>query len=359
MIRMTQINWDDITEDPHVVLVYGPYHSLTVRDGDLIIKDGNPEPRTYRKIGVPRIRHLIITGTHGTFTSEAKAWLVSIRATWVHIDTSGRRAETIGCNGGIHDPHRLRKQAMLREGFPYHATGLELSRSFRVRKLEGQAWNAEMLLGNETAAKNIRACLDRLLVAPDIASIGGHEGDAAATYWEAWRGMAIPWKGGKPTQSHWLAYPGRKTLIPVIDPDSDTDKTRDSNRGATDPVNAMLNYAYHQAEMECVIALRTHGLSPELGIDHADIRGRDSMALDLIECLRPSVDELILGLVGKRLVRDQYLVSDGRVRLRGQPKQNEHVRDLLPARITAAVHHAARQLRPHIRDITDALGRIG
>jgi hypothetical protein len=59
----------------------------------------------------------------------------------------------------------------------------------------------------------------------------------------------------------------------------------------------MLNYLYAILEAECRIALVSIGLDPGLGVMHADQRGRDSLALDLMEAMRPNVDRIVLGLL--------------------------------------------------------------
>ena len=60
-------------------------------------------------------------------------------------------------------------------------------------------------------------------------------------------------------------------------------------------------YALVEAETRigCLIA----GLDPGVGIVHADYRGRDSFALDLMEAVRPQVDGYVLDLAEQRVFR--------------------------------------------------------
>ncbi len=71
----------------------------------------------------------------------------------------------------------------------------------------------------------------------------------------------------------------------------------DRNRNTTQPVNAMLNYAYgileHQVRMQVVAA----GLDPRIGFFHGAYRDKVSLVYDLMEPLRPIVDWLILHFV--------------------------------------------------------------
>lgn len=74
-------------------------------------------------------------------------------------------------------------------------------------------------------------------------------------------------------------------------------------RGAADPINALLNYGYALAEAECRIATSAVALDPGLGIVHTDHAVRDSLALDMLEPLRPEVDRRVLQLLARRHFR--------------------------------------------------------
>jgi CRISPR/Cas system-associated endonuclease Cas1 len=73
------------------------------------------------------------------------------------------------------------------------------------------------------------------------------------------------------------------------------------NRGATHPVNAMLNYAYGVLMARTQVQLIAEGYDPTIGILH----GRESergtypaFALDRMEPMRPVADRAVLELVG-------------------------------------------------------------
>lgn len=72
-------------------------------------------------------------------------------------------------------------------------------------------------------------------------------------------------------------------------------------RPPTDPVNAMLSFAYSLITQECVSALSGVGLDPYVGFLHRDRPGRPSLALDLLEEFRaPWADRFILTLINRR-----------------------------------------------------------
>lgn len=74
-----------------------------------------------------------------------------------------------------------------------------------------------------------------------------------------------------------------------------------SGRNATDPVNAMLNLAYSLVISELSAHLDAVGLDPSVGFLHVERAGRPSLALDLIEPLRPALaDHFVITLLNRR-----------------------------------------------------------
>jgi len=71
-------------------------------------------------------------------------------------------------------------------------------------------------------------------------------------------------------------------------------------RGATDPVNSLLNYGYGMLYAEVQRAILLAGLDPYAGFLHADRPGKPSLVLDLIEEFRQIiVDRVVIGLVAR------------------------------------------------------------
>ncbi len=84
-------------------------------------------------------------------------------------------------------------------------------------------------------------------------------------------------------------------------------------RKAITPVHAALNYAYAILEVEATIAAHIVGFDPSLGIMHADVRYRGSLATDLMEPVRPIADRLVLEL----LERPPWLEATSSKRAKG------------------------------------------
>lgn len=91
-----------------------------------------------------------------------------------------------------------------------------------------------------------------------------------------------------------------------------------SRRPPLDPVNALLSFLYTLLVHDCRAALESVGLDPAVGFLHRDRPGRPSLALDLMEELRPVLaDRLALSLINRRQLRsrDFRFVDGGAVLL--------------------------------------------
>lgn len=77
-----------------------------------------------------------------------------------------------------------------------------------------------------------------------------------------------------------------------------------SRRPPLDAFNAMLSFAYSLLAHDCASSLESVGLDAYVGYLHTDRPGRESLALDLMEELRPCfADRFVLTLVNNRVMR--------------------------------------------------------
>jgi CRISPR-associated protein Cas1 len=133
----------------------------------------------------------------------------------------------------------------------------------------------------------------RTLAAHDVDGLRGLEGEAAAVYFGVF-----------------------DTLIRRDGPEFRF-VTR-SRRPPLDRINALLSFLYAMLGHDCRSALESHGLDPQVGFLHTDRPGRASLALDLMEELRPVLaDRLALSLVNRgQLGAGDFILEDaGAVRL--------------------------------------------
>ena len=86
-----------------------------------------------------------------------------------------------------------------------------------------------------------------------------------------------------------------------------------SRRPPLDPVNAVLSFLYTLLTHDCRSAAESVGLDPAVGFLHRDRPGRPSLALDLMEELRPVLaDRLALSLFNRRQLRARdFEIRDG------------------------------------------------
>lgn len=83
-----------------------------------------------------------------------------------------------------------------------------------------------------------------------------------------------------------------------------------NRRPPRDPVNACLSLAYTMLHFDAVRAAHGAGLDPLLGFYHRPAFGRESLACDLIEPLRPLADEWVWQQFGARTLRPEHFTTD-------------------------------------------------
>ncbi|WP_344025465.1 CRISPR-associated endonuclease Cas1 [Streptomyces luteireticuli] len=328
--------------------------TLRVERGHLIVSDGLGRHRRERRI--PRVerttRRVVVMADTGYVTLEAARWCADTHVTIVQVDRNGRLVTTTGADHATADARLRRAQAFAGEGGPHADTGLSIVKALLAVKLEGQAANAEQLLNQSDAARAIRACAQQADDAPSVLVARGREGAAAAAYWQAWADARVTPRFD----------PAELFKLPAHWTSGFTDRTSLVNataRKATDPVNALLNYAYRLAEIECRLACLSLGLDPTMGFLHLDEAGRDSLALDLLETVRPNVDRYVLAVLGvtARLATDTGYV----------PATWFHETPEGVCRLVAPLTHLtaeqtaawARTAAPHALTIARTVARVG
>ncbi len=200
---------------------------------------------------------------------------------------------------------------------------------------------AEALAGAEARLTDVAR---RTLVTATVDSLRGLEGEAAQVYFGTFDALVR-------VEDPALRFTGR------------------SRRPPLDRMNALLSSLYAMLGHDCRSALEAHGLDPQVGFLHADRPGRASLALDLMEELRPVLaDRLTLSLVNRRqLGADDFVVEEaGGVRLKDEARKRvlvawqERKRDelrhpfldeTLPLGLVA--HAQAQMLARHLRGDLD------
>lgn len=117
---------------------------------------------------------------------------------------------------------------------------------------------------------------------PDLANLRGREGAAARAYFSGLAGVMPPA----------MQFAGR------------------NRRPPRDPVNACLSLGYTLLHAQAVQACTVAGLDPLLGFYHRPAFGRESLASDLIEPLRPAVDLWVWEQLRTRDLREEHFNHD-------------------------------------------------
>jgi CRISPR-associated protein Cas1 len=117
--------------------------------------------------------------------------------------------------------------------------------------------------------EDLLAEADRARAATEIDVVRGHEGQAAAIYFNHFAGMF-----NSPVANEFDAN-GRQRRPPP------------------DPINATISFAYTMLTHEAVSALRLARLEPTIGAFHTCRPGRPALALDLIEPFRPLIADSV------------------------------------------------------------------
>ena len=295
--------------DSHVVVADGFDVKVVVRYSALTICDGVAEHRRERafpKVAAPE--RLVVTG-EGFLTTEALEWC---RAQGTAVVVLRAGDVLLGASPRGRDDARVRRQQAL-AGVDGSAVGLGIVQDLLAAKLTGQARVLTSTLAADDIASTVLDLAAGIEVAATIDECRQLEAVAAAAYFAAWAGhpataVGFVARDRSRVPPHWRVFDSRRSAITGAS---------NTNRLAERPINALLNYCYRLAEIEARFACVRLGLDPGLGVLHLDAAGRDSLALDVMEPVRPAVDRFVLDLVAERTFakRDFVERSDGHVRV--------------------------------------------
>lgn len=170
-----------------------------------------------------------------------------------------------------------------------------ISRTMIFGKLYNARWSIERtrrdhrLRVNEErlsfSSQKIRDLLPKVKETVSLEHLRGLEGSGANSYFDVFDEMIL---GDKKTFCF---------------------RTR-SRRPPLDAVNALLSFAYSLLAHDCASALEGVGLDSYVGFLHRDRPGRTSLALDLMEELRPCMaDRFVLTLINNRILKSSDFLN--------------------------------------------------
>ena len=180
----------------------------------------------------------------------------------------------------------LRKQQY--ESSQDNAISLEIAKNCIVGKVYNARWVLERAVRDhplqvdvekmKNASQQLKNSLIQIQSSESKEQLRGYEGEAASVYFGVFDELILQ-------QKKEFFFHGR------------------SKRPPMDNVNAMLSFTYTLLTNNIVSALECVGLDSCVGYLHTERPGRASLALDLIEELRPVLaDRFVLSLINKKIV---------------------------------------------------------
>lgn len=156
-----------------------------------------------------------------------------------------------------------------------YSTYCDASQRLEVVKtiVAGKIRNQREVLSRYSNADNpLKSLRQKVRLQSTLDGVRGIEGMAAKEYFSLWSNLVkSPW-----------TFPGRHRRPP------------------TDPINALLSFAYGLLRVQVSAAVHLAGLDPYVGYLHEANRGQPAMVLDLMEEFRPLVaDRLVLAVANK------------------------------------------------------------
>lgn len=285
--------------------------SLVKKDGDTLVVH-IPEDRDRqieaRKVRVPLIKvdQVVVFGD-STVTSPALAALLAQHAEVCFLTSYGsfigRLSPEFSKNSLIRlEQHRAHNDP---------ARTVTLARAFVTGKLT----NLRTLLlrtnrkrdeaAVEAAAQTIKGALEQVAL---VRSTGTPPPDPSRPQADTPQGRLLGLEGAASA-----AYFGVFDRL-LLD---DWGFVRRTRRPPTDPINALLSYAYTLLMHQVSAAINIVGLDPYVGFLHSSQYGKPALALDVMEEFRPVIaDSVVLTLVNNGMIkRDDFVEELGAFRL--------------------------------------------
>ena len=190
----------------------------------------------------------------------------------------------------------VRGNVLLRQQQYRTADDLSASCAYAKGFILGKVYNARWVLERATRdhparvpagrlkelSGQLAAALPKIEAAESLEGLRGLEGEAAQKYFDGFDSLILQ-------QKETFSFTVR------------------SRRPPLDPVNALLSFAYALLANDCTSALEGVGLDPSVGFMHRPRPGRASLALDLMEELRPVMaDRFVLTCINQKMLAGRH-----------------------------------------------------
>ncbi len=295
---------------PIVIILSGHGVSLHVERGALFVQNGfthYPQKRESWHLfpGQSNLpERIVMLDGNGSLSFDVLAWLSTQQIPLVQINWQGEVITVLGGHSYAADARLVAAQQA--------AIGSSLGLKISIELIKKKIHECQFTLSNFPESLPRNRAIDKLSKSlnelaqpvPSIELLRLIEGRAAIAYFSYWQHIPLHWKGiaRKPIPDEWRSMGARESLI------------SGSNRNATHPINAMLNYVYGMLESQVKIAAVTAGLDPAIGFLHANRPGRVALVYDLMEPLRPQADLLLLKfLMSRKFSPSDFIINESGV----------------------------------------------
>jgi CRISPR-associated endonuclease Cas1 len=270
--------------------------ALQVRRSALAVRSPNGTERVY-PAGDHDLRCVILAAP-ASISTDAVAWLSGER---VGLLIANRSLTAFSVFEG--EPTlRTDKNPLARRRAQFQAEPVAIARHVVKLKIEA-------MLNAEDRSMHL-ARLERARIVDDAIAV---EAVATGAYWRTRRGFEMRFRDEVPPSWQFFIARGKRAQL------RHSPRFQASNRHATTPLGALLNYGYAVALAQVVRAVVGLGLDPAFGFLHSDKIGRVSFAYDCLEPLRVRVDALVFHFAGSRTFRRNEFAVEDRSRVRLKP----------------------------------------
>ena len=305
--------------DRKPLIICGHGARLNIERGTLYVKNGfthypqkQEEFRYFR--GDPHLpNRIIIIDASGSITFDVLEWLSQQEIPLIHLNWQGDII-CVANSSYSADPKLVAAQRKaLENGSGFLQFQKLIADKFRnsISTLQLLPDSAEKLAAIEYLKSSIILLSKKKIISND--EMLGIEGQGAALYFAAWRGIPIKWKLSKKEfiPNDWNVIGGRRSAISK------------SNRNARHPVNAMLNYGYAILQAQVKMNIIAEGLDPTIGLSHSVGIYRDALVLDRMEPLRPVIDaKIVKFMLGETFTTSDFIITnEGHCRLNSRLAQ--------------------------------------
>lgn len=261
----------------------GSYASI--RSGRIIVSKAGEKIAT---VPLERVNGIVVHGNIDLSSALIRE-LHWNRQAVVWCSSSGR---AYGFTQPIESPNGL---ARARQGIEFADGRLDVARELIAAKIHNQTVFLRRNGGLSPSVARMKESLLELEGVSSLREIFGVEGEAAATYFGAF-GSLLKEASLDSYSFNWAKRIGR---------------------GANDPINVLLNYAYGLLQADCTKAILATGLDPHIGVLHSSNRNKPALTLDLMEEFRPVIaDSVVVTIINKReLPKNAFTSVGGSIRL--------------------------------------------